>query len=98
MPELPQYIIQSDKPEQLQTLINEALYILSRLGVPIEGISKRRLERIAMAFLAVANVRTDTGWANADSSHALRTRDIIRYWNNHFHETISESFYDDIRR
>jgi len=98
MPELPQYIIQSDKPEQLQTLINEALYILSRLGVPIEGISKRRLERIAMAFLAVANVRTDTGWANADSSHALRTRDIIRYWNNHFHETISESSYDDIRR
>ena len=98
MPELPQYITQSDKPEQLQTLINEALYILSRFGVPIEGISKRRLERIAMAFLAVANVRIDTGWAKVDSFHALRTREIIRYWNNYFHETISESSYDDIRR
>lgn len=96
MPELPQYITHSDKPEQLQTLINEALYILSRFGVPIEGLSKRCLERIAMAFLAVANVRTDTGWAKVDSSHALRTREIIRYWNNHFYENISESSYDDI--
>jgi len=52
MSEIPNYISQSQKPEQLQKLINEALYILSIFGVPLEGISKRRMERIAMAFLA----------------------------------------------
>lgn len=98
MPERPQYILQSDKPEQLQKLLNQALYILSKFGVPVEGMSKRRMERIAMAFLAVANVKTETDWIKVDSSHALRTRDIIRYWNNHFYEKISESSYDDIRR
>jgi type II restriction enzyme len=98
MSEIPNYISQSQKPEQLQKLINEALYILSIFGVPLEGISKRRMERIAMAFLAVANLRTGISWANADSFHPLRSRDIIRYWNNHFYENISESSYDDIRR
>ncbi len=98
MSKLPQHITQSDKPEELQKLINEALYILSKLGVPLEGISKRRLERIAMAFLAVANVKTSRDWEEIDSYHALRTREVIRYWNNYFNENISESSYDDIRR
>lgn len=95
--ELPQYITDLNKPEELQKLINESLYILSKFGVPIEGTSSRRLERMAMAFLAVANVRTSSDWEKL-SYHALRTRGIIRYWNNHFHENISESSYDDIRR
>ncbi|MGB3206468.1 MAG: BsuBI/PstI family type II restriction endonuclease [Crinalium sp.] len=98
MPELPQYITQSDKPEELQKLINEALYIIYKFGVPLEKLSKRRLERIAMAFLAVANVKQSSDWQNILCSHALRTRDIIRYWNRHFYENISESSYDDIRR
>jgi len=51
MPELLQYIIQSDKPKQLQKLINEALYILSKFGIPVEGMSKRRMERVAMAMV-----------------------------------------------
>lgn len=98
MREFPQYITQSDKPEQLLQFINEALYILCKFGVPVEVSSKRRMERMAMALLAVANVKPGTEWANADSYHALRTRDIIRYWNHHFYEKISESSYDDIRR
>jgi type II restriction enzyme len=57
MSEIPQYIFKSKKTKDLQQLINEALYILDKLGVPIEGITLRRKERIAMAFLAVANVK-----------------------------------------
>lgn len=98
MPEVPQYIHKSNKPEQLQKAINEALYILSRLGVPFERMSQRRMERMAMAFLAVANVETSSDWVAVDSSHALRTREIIKYWNTNFYEDISESSYDDIRR
>ncbi|MBH8563550.1 hypothetical protein I8748_15365 [Nostoc sp. CENA67] len=83
---------------QLQRLINEALYILEKFGVPLAGITQRRIERIAMAFLAVANVKQSSDWANVDHSYALRTREIIRYWNNNFDENVSESSYDDIRR
>ncbi|MGD1704735.1 hypothetical protein [Dapis sp. BLCC M229] len=83
MSEIPQYV-KSDKPKQLQKLINEALHIISKLGVPLEGMTQRRLERMAMAFLAVANVKKTNEWAKIDNSHALRTREIIRYSNIHF--------------
>jgi len=46
------------KPTQMQELLNEALYILQMLGVPFAGLSPRRLEQMAMAFLAVVNVNT----------------------------------------
>lgn len=95
---IPQYISKSSKPEQLRLLINEALYMLDKFGVPLEGISQRRMERVAMAFLAVANVKESSDWKKVAISHALRTREIIRYWNNNFCENISESSYDDIRR
>ena len=48
--------------------------------------------------LPISNVKQSGEWKNIDASHALRTRDIIRYWNNHFDENISDSSYDDIRR
>ncbi|MGK7919701.1 MAG: BsuBI/PstI family type II restriction endonuclease [Trichodesmium sp.] len=98
MPEITQYLTKSDKSKKLQNLINAALYILFKLGVPLEGMTQRRLERMAMAFLAVANVKKTNEWVKIDNSHALRTREIIRYWNNYFDEQISESSYDDIRR
>ncbi len=50
MSEIPQYITKSHKSKQLQKLINEALYILCKLGVPLEGMTQRRLERMAMAY------------------------------------------------
>lgn len=98
MPQIPQDLTKSDKSKQFQKLINEGLYIISKFGVPLEGMTQRRLERMAMAFLAVANVKKTNEWAKIDNSHALRTREIIRYWNNYFNEQISESSYDDIRR
>lgn len=92
------YISKSNKPEQLQNLINEALYILENFDLPLENITDRRKERIAMAFLAVANVNLSRGWTNVDILHSLGTREIIKYWNKHFNENVSESSYDDIRR
>jgi hypothetical protein len=98
MSNIPQYIPKSDKQEPLKSLINEALYIVEKLGIPLGGLSQRRMERIAMALLAVANIKQNDNWKKADFSHALGTRDIIRYWNSHFDENVSESSYDDIRR
>ncbi|MBF2015504.1 MAG: hypothetical protein IGS23_09960 [Rivularia sp. T60_A2020_040] len=57
MSKLPRYISKSKKRNNLQQLINEALYILDKLGIPLEGISLRCRERIGMAFLAVSNVK-----------------------------------------
>ncbi|NES04007.1 MAG: hypothetical protein F6K22_14880 [Okeania sp. SIO2F4] len=84
MSEVPQYLTKSDKSNQLQKLINEALYIISKLGVPLEGMTQRRLERMAMAFLAVANVNKTNEWRKIENSHALRTREIIRYSDSCF--------------
>ena len=101
MLEVPQYISSSKKPKEFQTLINQALYILDKFGIPLKGLTQRRMERIGMAFLAVANVKIINAWSTVkgyDGSHALRSREIIRYWNANFYENVSESSYDDIRR
>jgi type II restriction enzyme len=91
----------AQKPKDLQNLINDALYILWRSGIPILSLSPRRMERVAMAFLAVADVKQSHDWPQAkdrSSGRFLKTRDIIKYWNAHFGEHIADSSYDDIRR
>ncbi|MCF8451723.1 MAG: hypothetical protein K9G42_00895 [Pedobacter sp.] len=93
------YIPKSKKPEHIVRLINEALDILKDVGIPFEGKSSRSLERMAMAFLAVAGVTSD--WRDAKSSEDnrhLKTREIISYINSCFFEEISPGSYDDIRR
>ena len=89
------------KPTQMQELLNEALYILQMLGVPFAGLSPRRLEQMAMAFLAVVNVNTSKGWLTVQDladGRSLKTRDIISYINTYFAESISSGSYDDVRR
>ncbi|MCT3639118.1 restriction endonuclease [Elizabethkingia anophelis] len=90
----------SEKPEAIQELINTALYILDTFGIPIEG-TPRRLERMAIAFLASGDIKSIKELSKAkdlSSGFALKTRDIINYVNKHFAENISSGSYDDIRR
>jgi type II restriction enzyme len=85
----------------LQKLINEAVHLLSALGLPIEGGTGRRLERTALAFLALLDLSASGQWAAAKdlkTPRKLLTREIIRYWREHFGEDVSDSSYDDIRR
>ena len=61
---------------------------------------QRRLARI---FLAICNLKPRSRWADAavwedEKSWSLRTRDIIRFLNEHYGEDISSGSYDDIRR
>ena len=54
-----------------------------------------------MAFLATAQVNVANGWENAKDLNdgvKMKTRDIIKYINEHFEENISPGSYDDIRR
>ena len=57
------YISKSTKSTTIQNLINEALDILENVGIPTNTKSERGLEKMAEAFLAVANVTQD--WKTA---------------------------------
>lgn len=90
----------SKKSKTIQELINTALYILDTFGIPIEG-TPRRLERMAIAFLASGDIKTKKDLSKTkdlNSGFALKTREIINYVNEHFNENISSGSYDDIRR
>jgi len=88
------------KIEKVQELINCTLYILDCFGIPLDN-TPRRLERMAIAFLASGNIKkledfkTVKDW---NSGYSLKTRDIINFVNEHFNENISSGSYDDIRR
>ncbi len=80
---------------------SEALNILNSLGIPFDGMTERRLERMGMAFLAVVDVKRSKDWPDAKQSGdgwAPQTRQLIDYINKHFGESISSGSYDDIRR
>ncbi len=94
-------IVNNGKAVSLVELLNESLLVLEQLGIPTEGLTNRRLERLAMVFLSLADVRDSGSWKNAkghDANRSLRSRDIIDYLNTHFEEQISKGSYDDIRR
>lgn len=85
----------------IDTLVTQALQILSSFGVPIEGMTERRLSRMAKAFIAVCGLKPGQPWSAVvadDPLHLPRSRDVIRWMNNHLGEQISSGSYDDIRR
>lgn len=90
----------SSKTKQVQDLINCVLHILDCFGIPMNS-TPRRLERMAIAFLAVADIKEIGDLKNikdSNSKHSLKTRDIITFVNQHFNEKISSGSYDNIRR
>jgi DNA (cytosine-5)-methyltransferase 1 len=98
---IPTFVTNTEKPAKLVKLVNEALLVLSKLGIPLDGLKPRELEKMAMAFLAVADVKRSADWSKArirEGKEALKSRDIIAYLNQHFEEKISMGSYDDIRR
>ncbi len=98
---VPDFLPKSKKSRPIKKVINEALHLLNSLGIPFDGMTERRLERMGMAFLAVLDVKRSKSWAEAKQSGdgwAPQTRQIIEYINQHFGESISSGSYDDIRR
>ncbi len=90
----------ASKTTKVQSLINHTLFILENFGIPLTN-TPRRLERMAIAFLAVADIKSvkDIKLAkDLNDGYALKTRVIIEYVNEHFQESISSGSYDDIRR
>jgi hypothetical protein len=85
----------------IATLVTQALQLLAAFGLPVDGLSLRRKTRMAKAFIAVAGLTPIQTWAEIkvnDANHRLRSRDVIRWMNEHLGEDISPGSYDDIRR
>ncbi|MBS1503237.1 MAG: restriction endonuclease, partial [Bacteroidetes bacterium] len=93
------YLPNSKKSDSVKKLINEALDILNGAGIPFSGKRERALESMALSFLAVAGVKKIWKEAQGQNEHRhIKTRDIIKFINEHFEENISPGSYDDIRR
>lgn len=85
----------------IQTQVAQALQVLVALGVPLDGLTARRKEKMAKAFLAVAGLKPGLAWREAKDNndhHQLTSRQVIAFMNAHLGEAIADSSYDDIRR
>jgi hypothetical protein len=90
------YFSKSQKSIKTVQLLENAISILSSVGIPVSDKTERSLERMAMALLAVAGVTNQ--WQEASDKRFLKTREVITFINEHFEEKISLGSYDDIRR
>lgn len=91
------------KKRLVEKRIKEATEILRKIGLPIDGMTVRRQRRLALALLALANMKPDTPWEEASvfegpASWKLTTRETIDFWNEHWGEKVSSGSYDDVRR
>jgi len=93
------YLAGTNKSLKVKKLLNQAADILSAVGIPLDNLSLRRIERMTSCFCAVAGVSKDWAMAQgADDGVKLKTREIIPLINKYFEENISSGSYDDIRR
>lgn len=93
------FLPKSTKGRAVKRMLNEALDILSSVGIPVEAEPLRRRERMAACMMAVAGVSRK--WSEAQSAtdgRHLKTREVIPFVNKHFEENISSGSYDDVRR
>ena len=89
------------KTKQNKIIIDQAAFLIKKLGIPFDELSLRRIERMAIAFLSVCQINSKQGWAGVkdiNNGVSMKTRDIINYANKNFEENISSGSYDDIRR
>ena len=91
------------RKKRINKEIEQALTILDAVGLPVKSMTQRRQRRIALALLALANIRPGESWEKAsvwegDSPWSVTTREIIQFWNRYYGENVSSGSYDDVRR
>lgn len=88
-----------EKPHCVAENISAILDILKEVGIPMEGLTDRRLEKMAEACLAIGGIKESFSEVRSVKDGIfLKTREIITFENENFGEDISYGSYDDIRR
>ena len=91
--------ITNNVPKKVAKNIQNILNILEEVGVPLEGLTDLRLQRMAEACLAIGQITDELAEVKSVKDGIfLRTRDILKFENDHYGENISPGSYDDIRR
>ena len=86
-------------PASVAKNIFAMLGILKEVGVPFEGLSQLRLQRMAQACMAIGGIKKSFKEVKSvKDGEFLRTREIVQFENKYFKESISPGSYDDIRR
>lgn len=92
------------KTKKQKSIIQDAVNILSELGIPMENYSSRqvrRVERLGLVLLALGDLKPNMKWSEIKSKNdhiSLTTRDIIKFLNANYSEKIADSSYDDFKR
>lgn len=95
------------KKSYMEPKVDEALRIFKAIGIPVDSMTRRRKDRLALTLLAVANIKPNSSWSEAvcwkgQGSWSLTSRGIIDFCNaNYLHvlgKELSRGSYDDVRR
>jgi type II restriction enzyme len=83
--------------------IEQSINIMKAVGIPVRGMTPRRVDRVALALLAVAQLKPKDGWSKAQcffdgTGQPSTTRQIIKFWNKYYGQSVADSSYDDVRR
>lgn len=90
-----------EKDLAVQTLIREALFIIDQLGIPLEGLTGRDKEKLAMALLAAGDVKTSKEWRkvkSTNSGYSITTKQYVEFYNTYLEENMSKGSYDYVLR
>ncbi len=91
----------SERSDVVQILIREALYIVQKLGIPTDDLSDKRKAKIAMALLAVGDIKTSKDWSkikDANKDYSATTKQMVAFYNQYLEEDISKGSYDYVLR
>lgn len=90
-----------EKSESVQTLIRESLHIVQMLGIPTDDLTDEKKEKIAIALLAVGDVKSSKEWSkikDENKDHALGTKQMIAFYNRYLEDSTSMGSYDYVLR
>lgn len=91
----------SEKTATVQQLIRESLFIVQMLGIPTDDLTDKRKAKIAMALLAVGDVKTSKDWSrikDANKDYAVTTKQMIAFYNQYLEDNTAMGSYDYVLR
>lgn len=83
------------KTDSVKSLITSFLDIIALTGYPLNTFKSRALEQLSMSCLALGGVKDSI--EDISSSKFITSKEIIKYWNKFFGDTMSAGSYDSIR-